>query len=211
MGEINYAGLIPEDSQMRMMELANTDTKTSWSKGEEILIVVQYNKANNPMVLMNDIWAACGAIHGDSIRTTREYAMVREFYPRSVSDNPEYEILSYSHFRIAKRVPDWEGALNWAVEQVDILGRPATVDSMYMKFREHFEDDDTDSILADDEDSVQGTPITQYARFGQTVDSLREQMMHMPFPQSDPLVQTATVLLSTLEELLEKYPESVLE
>jgi len=128
---VTYDAIIPSDFIEELIVIRDSITQASFRTGD----IVNQIKQARPDLEPNLVYSAVGSFVGKRSRTVREYAMVSAFYPMNI--RREYETLSFDHFRTAMRYGDnWQDALEWAVNQTDVINRPATVDSMTEKFGE---------------------------------------------------------------------------
>jgi len=133
---IPYSLIIPDEFQSELMSLMQTDSKLSWRLGDITTLIIEYVQANELPAGVMDCYSAVGVFVGRASRTIRDAHSVACFYPPEVRYKPEFDPLAFAHFRAAMVMgPNWEEALNWAVAQVDELGRPASVDAMIAKFQ----------------------------------------------------------------------------
>jgi len=147
--DYTYNDIVPDWIQNELIQIRDTDTLNSWRLGELTWMTYQDCKARGLNVEKGDIYRAVGALCGKSARTVREYATVRKFY-NDRPWNPEWDILSFEHFRIAARLGDnWSRALGWCVEQVEKLGRPATVDAMLLAFLDRVVDEEATPLYTE--------------------------------------------------------------
>jgi len=98
--------------------------------------------------------------------------------------------------------PDWKTALDWAIEQVDELNRPATVDAVIAKFQVAPEmpetgDDDDDSEGSDEDDSE---PEDAGNQVRAAILTIRRNIVNLDL--NDFTLARATEALETLEGLL---------
>lgn len=122
-----YNEIIPDEYQIELMAIRDADTKSSFRVGDIVNDLLQTSSDRNT------VYSAVGSFVGKASRTVREYAMVSRFYPPAARN--EYCILSFEHFRVAMRYgSDWQAALEWAVQQVETMNRPATIDAMTIEF-----------------------------------------------------------------------------
>jgi hypothetical protein len=111
------------------LEIRDNLTRDSWRIGDIVLTI----KAARVEYGNGVIYAAVGAFVGKSQRTIREYAAISAFY--SPETREKYDVLAYDHFRTAMKYGSlWEGALQYAINTVNTLNRPATVDMMETMF-----------------------------------------------------------------------------
>lgn len=125
-----YSEIVPEELQYQLLALQDTLTQAYYKIGDITLEIIRLR----PDVSRMDIYSAVGVFVGKASRTVREYAFVAEYYNQT--DREKYEVLSFDHLKTALRYDDTEGMLDWAIEQVDELNRPASVDAMEAHFGE---------------------------------------------------------------------------
>jgi hypothetical protein len=130
---MNESKIIPVDLQDQLLALRDDITRTSWAIGDLATEVIRYNALNNTGATMHEIFKAVGSIVGRESRTIREYQTVSSRFPFDVRD--KFDVLAYGHFRVVTTQDNPEDALQWAVDQVDKTGKPATIDAMLMKYR----------------------------------------------------------------------------
>lgn len=123
-----YSEIIPEELQYRLMALQDILAQAYYEIGDITLEIIR----TRPDISRMEIYSAVGVFVGKASRTVREYASVAEYYNQA--DREKYEVLSFDHLKTALRYDDTEGMLDWAIEQVDELNRPASVDAMEAHF-----------------------------------------------------------------------------
>lgn len=128
-----YSDYLPRELQEELIQISDDQTRMEFRVGDIVASALAWNAQNQRAVSAMEIYAATGAFVGKSARTVRDYHTVATFYPWSVRQ--EYEVLKFDHFRQAMTLgPDWKIALEWAADQVGVLGRPASVDAMIAQF-----------------------------------------------------------------------------
>ena len=160
---IPYSLIVPDWALEELMVIRDTGSRLSWRLGDIVTLVMEWNQANENPVGIMDVYSAVGSVAGYSSRSIRDYHSVAAFYMPEVRNDPAYQILSFAHFRAAMVLgPDWQTALDWAIEQVDELNRPATVDAVMAKFMVAPAAPDVPSDLTDDtepgDDSLDDEP-----------------------------------------------------
>lgn len=117
------------------MDLQSAGDKIEWRIGDITMRVLDFCRENFPNIPTMQVYSAVGAFAGRAARTVREYHDISIFY--SLAMRQRFELLSFDHFRTALYLRQYDPivVLSWAEEQVDVLGRPATVDSMEAHFR----------------------------------------------------------------------------
>jgi hypothetical protein len=125
-----YANLIPEEFQVELINLGDSSMEQSFRIGD-ICSTCFYLNAGTPKA---QIYSAIGAFCGKPSRTVREYCSIAEFY--SPETRRTYSLLSFSHFRFAYKFRDdnWREILEYAVNESEQYGRPATVDKLIETF-----------------------------------------------------------------------------
>jgi hypothetical protein len=131
---MNESKIIPTDLQDKLFALRDRDTKTSWQLGDLTTAVLRYNAINGTGASLMEIYKAVGSVAGRSSRTVREYQATSSKFDVKVRE--QYDVLAFGHFRIAARLKLPFAALDWAVEQVESTGKPATIDAMELKFKD---------------------------------------------------------------------------
>lgn len=128
-------GILPQEIQNELMVLRDVHSMTCWRIGDLTNQVIDWaieQQENAPTREM--IYSAVGNIVGKLPRTIREYASISRKYPPEIRQ--QYDVLAYDYFRNALTLcPDNPAsALEWCIQQGDILGRPATVAAMVAHF-----------------------------------------------------------------------------
>jgi hypothetical protein len=131
---MNESTIIPEKLQYQLFALRDVDTNNSWRLGDLTAEIIQYNDVNNTGASLMEIYKAVGSVAGRASRTVREYHLVSTRFTPDVRQ--QYDVLAFGHFRIASRLPDPIKALEWAVDQFTVTGKPATIDAMELMFGE---------------------------------------------------------------------------
>lgn len=151
---MSYSDLLPNEAQEELIQLADTQSRIEFRVGDIVGETLAWNMQNDKAISVMELYSAVGAFAGKSARTIRDYATVSAFYPPKLRES--YSVLRFDHFRQAMTLgPDWEAALQWACEQVDELGRPASVDAMVAQFQpgveqEPVEPEYPDTVLDED-------------------------------------------------------------
>ena len=128
---MTYADVVSEDFQMELMQIEYIQSGTSWRLGDIVNIIEQQVASRS--IPSSMVYKAVALFSGKSARTIREYSAIASHYPMNIREI--YQVLSFDHFRTAMQFGDRDlDALEWAVNQTERLGRPATVDSMEAHF-----------------------------------------------------------------------------
>lgn len=127
-----YSQIVPEALQGELIHLGDTTTLISWRVGDICQEVLVFTIQNRMPVDREEIYKAVGAFCGKAARTVREYAQLSRLFMPEIRE--VYAVLKHDHFRTASRYEDPNAILQWAVEQTDTLGRPATVDMIEAHF-----------------------------------------------------------------------------
>ncbi len=128
-----YNEVIPQNLQNELIAIRDSISQNFWDIGDISLMVCNYVDDNDIPVSRDFVWRAVGAFVGLSARTVREYARVARFFNYAV--RKEYEILTFSHFAFAARYEEhWKQILDFAIAEIENLGRPATVDRLEVEF-----------------------------------------------------------------------------
>ena len=183
--EQSYGNIVPTDLQDELMTIRDGLTHAAFRIGDILLQVIQ----ERPDAKLSEIHNAVAMFAGKRARTIREYAAIAAFYPKST--RVIYDVLSFDHFRHAMQYgKKWEEALNWCVEQIEVLNRPATVDAMIA----HFETEVTGANYADDSD---GEEVTNNNGLLEEVRRFRDALLFTDkVPES--LVKKAVVLVNEI-------------
>ena len=128
-----YSEIVPDRIQEQLIAIRDSNTHNAWRLGDLTNLVIEHCKKNEYQVLVEEIYSAVGSFAGKAARTVREYASMAKLYP--LEARMDYEELSFDHFTTAATMGERRyEALDWAVEQIEKLGRPATVDAMLAKY-----------------------------------------------------------------------------
>jgi hypothetical protein len=129
-----YADIIPDDFQILLINLRDRGTRDAWLIGDITQRVIEFNEANGRAFDTMLVYQAVGSFVGSASRTVREKHYIARFFDLEIRE--QFSVLSFSHFAIAARLGPEKAiqALQWCVEVVDKLNRPATVDCMEAKF-----------------------------------------------------------------------------
>ena len=123
-----YSDLIPDEFQEELLQIKESVLDQSFRLGD----IARDCTLRNPEETKACVYRAVGSFCGKKSRSVREYADIAEYYPAPVRQR--FEVLSFDHFRTAYKKENSIQMLEWAVEQVDELNRPATVDAMIAEF-----------------------------------------------------------------------------
>jgi hypothetical protein len=119
--------------QEELIQISEEQSRMEFRIGDIVTGTIAYNRQNMHPANVMEIYSAVGAFCGKSSRTVRDYNAVASFYPIEIRE--EFGVLKFDHFRQAMTLgPNWQNALQWAIEQGDSLGRPASVDAMIAQF-----------------------------------------------------------------------------
>ena len=144
----SYTRLIPQDLQEELINLRDGVTRDAWRLGDICEEVGRFCKMNAIRHGKADLYKAVASISGKKARTVREYHRTAQFYDEATRF--EYEVLAFDHFRVAVRYgDDWRDALDWCVDQVDALGRPATVEAMQAHFSDSAKGEEEEKTALD--------------------------------------------------------------
>ena len=131
---MSYSDLLTNEAQAELIQLADVQSRIEFRVGDIVSESLSWNVQNQKAVSIMELYSAVGAFAGKSARTVRDYHSVAVFFPPKARE--AYSVLRFDHFRQAMTLgPNWEEALMWACEQVDVLGRPASVDAMVAQFQ----------------------------------------------------------------------------
>ena len=123
-----YSDLIPDEIQAELISIKESILDQSFRLGD----IAKDCASRNPEQAKIAVYRAVGSFCGKKSRSVREYADIAEFYPEPI--RKRFEVLSFDHFRTAYKRENSKTMLEWAVEQGDTFGRPATVDAMIAEF-----------------------------------------------------------------------------
>jgi len=130
---ISYSDLVPMLLQDELISLRDEMTRDSWRVADITEMTIDFNLSNHREFEYEDIYRAVGMFVGKASRTIREYHHIGRFFPLEIRE--QFSMLAFDHFRHAVCLGERSiRALQWAHEQTDILGRPASVDAMVAKF-----------------------------------------------------------------------------
>lgn len=129
-----YGNIVPMDLQDELIAIRDSNTRNAWRIADITAEVIENHILNHSTVALQDIYSAVGMFVGKASRTVREYHMIGRFFDPELREH--FSVLAFDHFRHAACLGADQAiyALQWAVEQADTLGRPATVDAMIAKF-----------------------------------------------------------------------------
>jgi hypothetical protein len=129
---MSYGAVLSNDAQEELMQMRDDFSNLSWRTGDIANREIALNRNNDTKVTNAFIYSAVASFIGKKGRTVREYAKIADTFPPET--RKKYDVLTFDHFRHASRLDKPEEALDWCLEQIDELGRPATVDHMIMQF-----------------------------------------------------------------------------
>jgi len=133
MKNYSYGEVVPQNLQDRLLAIRDSLSKSFWDIGDIALMICAYADDNEMMVSREFIWSAVGSFVGLSARTVRDYARVARFFDYETRE--QYDVLTFSHFALASRYPsNWRNILDFAIDEIDRIGRPATVDKLEVQF-----------------------------------------------------------------------------
>lgn len=200
---MGYADLLPMELQEELIQLSEAQTRIEFRVGDVVTAAQLWNHQNQRPTSVMEIYSAVGVFCGKASRTVRDYHAVASFYPPDVRE--EYTVLKFSHFREAMTLgANWEKALQWAVEQVDTLGRPASVDAMIAEFSV-FDDAGAETDMEYEEAEAEGPGETPLAGFARGLQTMR---MYLPMINLNPAEkEQAEEALEVLQEVTSTIKE----
>lgn len=129
----SYSDVVPLNLQERLIAIRDNLSKNFWEIGDIALAICAYADDNEIAVSREFIWSAIGSYVGLAARTVRDYARVAKSFDYRERD--KYDILTFSHFAFAARYPEKSfEILDFAVDEVEKMGRPATVDRLEVRY-----------------------------------------------------------------------------
>jgi len=129
----SYSDVIPQDLQDRLIAIRDNLSQNFWDIGDIALMICNYADDNHISVSRDFIWSAVGSFVGLAARTVRDYARVAKSF--GYDERDKYDILTFSHFSVAARYPEKKNdILEYAIEEAEKTGKPASVDKLEVKF-----------------------------------------------------------------------------
>jgi len=132
---VNESTIIPDQLQNELFRIRDNETHDSWRLGDITIEIFEYNRLNATGAKDMEIYKAVGSMAGKASRTVREYYATSQLF--GDHEREQFDMLSFSHFRIAARLQSPMEALEWAAAQVEVTGKPATVDAMEAMYGKH--------------------------------------------------------------------------
>lgn len=130
---MNEQRIIPDNLQEQLFAVRDDITQASWATGDLTTEVIRFNALNVTGATMTEIFKAVGSMVGKASRTVREYQVVSSRF--TVDTRLKYDVLAFGHFRVVATLDNAEEALQWAVDEVERTGKPASVDSMLFQYK----------------------------------------------------------------------------
>ena len=132
-----YNLIVPKHLQDELIQIGEDLSRQTFRVGDIVISIADYVSANNMQCTKRDIWRAVGSFVGKSASSIQSYEALANFYPESV--RREFEILSSSHFKEAMKIDagtdyNWRTVLDYAMDRIEVYGRPATVDELRKVF-----------------------------------------------------------------------------
>jgi hypothetical protein len=140
---MSYGAVLSNNAQEELMQMRDDFSNLSWRTGD--IANREINIQVDKRVTRSFIYSAVASFIGKKGRTVREYAMIANMFPPNA--RKKYDVLTFDHFRHASRLDNPEDALDWCINQVEELGRPATVDAMIMQFGDWVETDSSMGLM----------------------------------------------------------------
>ena len=171
--------IVTDDYQMELLRIRDSHRTDSFRVGDITNELVELNEN----VSINRVHMAVASFVGKSKRTVREYSAVSKFYPPDVRQ--QYDVLSFDHFRVAMRYGEnWETALQWCLDQVTKIDRPATVEMMELQF--------SDMVAEAPEENR-----SEVEQILELLEKIRVLVMLVPFPME--VKKRLAILLGAVE------------
>ena len=125
--------LIPGPYQDELFNIRHRRTRDSWRIGD-ICRELLDDPERETVGMKDDIFRGVASIAGLETRTVREFYYLAGFFDPVI--RLMFDVLAYDHFRHAATLGEERAteALQWAVDQGDKMGRPATVNAMMARF-----------------------------------------------------------------------------
>jgi hypothetical protein len=211
---IPYSKIVPDDLQSLLIAIEGANTLNSWRIGDITALVFAHVQQNQIAAPADAVYRAVAAFCGKKSRTIREYHHLSGFYPLEIRE--AYGMLAYAHFRVAARMPDCRVALEWAVAQTDVLGRPATVDSLEAHFAPQQDptppEPEWNDELPPEPESCAGynEPVARVARINNYLAAIRRELADFTEEEREDIQMSLDTLESTLAMARERIETSLL-
>lgn len=179
-----YSDLLPMDLQEQLIQIGDEQSRMEFRVGDIVSAAIAFNRQNERAVSVMEIYSAVGAFVGKASRTVRDYHDVAAFYPYETRER--FGVLRFAHFRQAMTLGgNWEKALEWAVEQVDQLGRPASVDAMIAEFMPTMEDMPVEPEFDDGAGTDDGDVVNPFNVVRGALDTLHQYLPMLDLEPGD--------------------------
>lgn len=175
-----YNDLIPLHLQEELIQIGEDLSRQIFRVGDIIINIVDYVSANNMPYTKRDVWRAVGAFIGKSVASVRTYESLSAFYSKKT--RREYEILSVGHFKEAMKIDaatehKWRTVLDYAVDRIDVYGRPASIDELRKVFIYNSEPYEFDDLPIE---STRHNPLDEFVEH---LTSMKRIIELMPIPE----------------------------
>lgn len=177
---VMYNEIVPKHLQDELIQIGEDISRHTFRIGDIALSIADYVTANNMQCTKRDIWRAIGSFVGKSASSIQSYEALAQFYPPEV--RRQYEVLSSSHFREAMKIDsstdyNWRSVLDYAMDRIEVYGRPATVDELRKVFIFNSEEYEVEEAPID---SVFRNPVDEFIRALSDIKRLAELL---PIPE----------------------------
>lgn len=175
-----YNDIVPKHLQDELIQIGEDLSRQTFRVGDISISITDYVSANNMQCTKRDVWRAVGAFVGKSASSIQSYEALAQFYPPEVRQ--QYEVLSSSHFREAMKIDsstdyNWRTVLDYAMDRIEVYGRPATVDELRKVFIFDSEEYEIEEAPID---SVFRNPVDEFIRALSDIKRLAELL---PIPE----------------------------
>jgi hypothetical protein len=207
----SYARIVPTALQNELIRLRDAITLTNWRIGDICTEILTYCRANHIVASKEDVYSAVGAFVGKRARTIREFHHISMSYPLELRE--AYSELSYDHFRTALTFGNRaHESLDWCMDEVERLNRPATVDAMEAHFGAPIgEDPQLNYPGSPPPPPANTSPLWQDESVTQESPAPQQEQPISPNAFIMPHVENAWYLLKRLRDEVANFPEEIEE
>ncbi len=127
-----YEDFIPEEYKNELLAIRDRTKNDSWRIGDITNEIIALIEASKLPISKETIYMEVSKYCGRTARTVRYYANIAKFYPPDARE--EFDVLSFEHFRVAANRNDWRDILVDAVDGIEKIGQPHSVEYMAKKY-----------------------------------------------------------------------------
>jgi hypothetical protein len=135
MAKFSYSKIVSGQAVDIALALAQKHDEAMWGIGDLALALIHASKASGSSLTPRDVCKAVGAYTGLRSQEVTNLVLTSNCFTEDRRLDAGHGVLSYGHYYRAMQCPNPREALQWCLDQIDELGRPASLDAMTIVFK----------------------------------------------------------------------------